>query len=148
MFTTYNSTMVGAILNMDHSSNPTVVVKSNLIILQVIIHWWAGVLRPLLLGQCWGTQSNTGVKGVALASFMLKLILVVRTTKINFNNPQLVTLHLVSDNTKDAPGYFKRYFLMDYDLSPQCLLSWSLTLCTQFGRWLPHHQQWRACALP
>ena len=55
---------------MDHGSSPAVVVKSNVIILWVIIHQWAGVLRPLLLGQCWGTQSNTGVKGVSGLSFL------------------------------------------------------------------------------
>ena len=55
---------------MDHGSNPIVVVKSKVIILWVIIHWWAGVLRPLLLGQHWGTQSDTRVKGVALASYV------------------------------------------------------------------------------
>ena len=32
-----------------------------------------------------GQLEDTRVKGVALASFMLKFILVVRTTKINFN---------------------------------------------------------------
>ena len=53
---------------INHGSSPTMVVKFKEIILQVIIHWQAGVLRPLLLGQCWGTQSNTGISGVALTS--------------------------------------------------------------------------------
>ena len=64
---------------MDHSSNPAVVVKSKVIILRVIIHWWARVLRPLLVGQHWGTRSDTRVKGVALASFMLEILLVFPT---------------------------------------------------------------------
>ena len=62
---------------MNHGLNPTVVVKSNVIILQDIIHQWAKAtpVEPVL-----GHSEDTGLKRVALASFMLKFILVVLTS--------------------------------------------------------------------
>ena len=60
---------------MVHGSNPTVVVKSNVVILQVIIHQWARVLRPLLLGKHWGKGGGLSFLYVEIYLLLLSLFL-------------------------------------------------------------------------